>query len=729
MLYHSHRKRNEWCGEARNTTAAARSRLPLAHKVLEENSMRSILMLGSAALALAPAAAWASAPAPAESADASEAGSDGGSRSNGNGTTTASNSQIVVTATPFGHLIDDTPTISARVDASQIARAGGASIADALRDVPGISATGFASGASRPIIRGMDSNRVRMLEDGTSSSDVSDIGPDHGIPIDPLSARSIEVVRGAATLRYGSQAIGGVVNTINNRVPMTLPTQAFSAEGSTSYTTVNKGVETAALVDTKAGQLALHADGFWRTTDNYDTPLGTQANSWFNGWGGSVGGSYFLPGDKSHVGLAVTHYDARYGIPSDTTYIDMRQTKVMSRNSFALDSGLLKTFTLDGSYGDYQHSEKNPDGSINTTFKNKEWNARGELLLNALGAVRNTALGVEYQHRDFSAIGEDSSYLNPATSRNIAGYLFTEIQLADPLHVEASGRVENIRITGTPADGDFTVRTYTPVSGAIGVLYTPVQAVKLGLNFSSTGRAPALTELFARGAHDGPQTFETGDPNLKIERANSLEGSLRVRQGGFRFTGSVYYTWYKNYIYGDLTGRTCDDAGVCTSAPDGELRELFYRQRGARFRGLEAEMSQDLFKTEQGTFTAKVLGDYTRATLDADSATGSSNVPRIPPYRIGGGLAWAGKTIDAGIMFSHYGRQDKAGDFDTPTEGYNNLNVNLAFRPFKSHPGIELAIVGQNLTDDTQRLATALNKDLVVMPGRSVRFVLKAATF
>jgi iron complex outermembrane receptor protein len=237
---------------------------------------------------------------------------------------------------------------------------------------------------------------------------------------------------------------------------------------------VNKGAETAALVDGKAGQLALHADAFWRTTDNYDTPLGTQQNSWFNGWGGSVGGSYFLADGKSHVGLAVTHYDARYGIPSDTTYIDMRQTKVMSRNSFDLGTGLLKTLTLDGSYGDYQHQEKNPDGSVNTTFKNKEWNGRGELLLNAIGPVRNTALGVEYQPR-FLGDGEDSSYLNPATSQNIAGYLFTEIQLADPLHVEASGRVEHVRITGTPADNDFTVRNYTPVSGAIGRSTRPIR--------------------------------------------------------------------------------------------------------------------------------------------------------------------------------------------------------------------------------------------------------------
>lgn len=675
---------------------------------------------GSALLVLAlgslPVAARAADAGATDAGTSAEAGA-------GDSTTTSPAGPIVVTATPFGHGIDDTPTVSARVDSDQIARAGGASIADALRDVPGVSATGFATGASRPIIRGMDSARVRLLEDGTSSSDVSDIGPDHGVPIDPLAARSIEVVRGAATLRYGSQAIGGVVNTINNRVPMSLPTETISAEGNSSYTTVNKGVEVSGLVDGKAGNLALHADAFWRTTDNYDTPLGTQANSWFHGRGGALGGSYFLPDGQSHVGLAVTHYDAQYGIPSDTTYIDMRQTKVITRNAFALGSGLLKTLTFDGSYGDYQHQEKNPDGSVNTTFKNKEWNGRGELLLNALGPVRNTALGVEYQHRDFSAIGEDSSYLNPATSENIAGYLFTELQLTPRLHAEASGRVEHVRITGTPLDDDFTVRRFTPVSGAVGLLYSPTDTVKLGVNFSSTGRAPALTELFARGAHDGPQTFETGDPNLKIERANSLEGSLRVRTGGFRFTGSVYYTWYKNYIYGDLTGRTCDDDGTCTAAPDGELRELFYRQQGARFRGLEAELSQDLVKTEDGTFTAKVLGDYTRATLDS-----GSNVPRIPPYRIGGGLAWEGRKLDAGVQLSHFGRQDKAGDFDTTTPGYNSLDANIAWRPFRSHPGVQFSVVGQNLTDDTQRLATSLNKDLVVMPGRSVRFVVKVAT-
>lgn len=632
---------------------------------------------------------------------------------------------IIVTASPIAHDRDDTPSIVAKVDAAEILRQGGATISDALARVPGIAASGFATGASRPIIRGLDANRVRILENGTSVSDVSDIGPDHGIPVDPLAAQSIEVVRGAGTLRYGSQAIGGVVNVINNRVPTALSDHPLSAQVEGSYGSISDMWQGAGLLDASLGQFALHADGFVRDAGDYDTPLGRQQNSFFRGHGGSLGGSYFFGNDNaSHVGLAVTQYDAKYGIPSDDTFINMRQTKVMTKSSFALGDGLFKSLSLDGSYADYKHDEVNPDGTIATTFKNKEYNGRAELLMNRIGFIDNSALGVEYQHRDYSALGDDSSYLFPSTMESFAGYLFADTSLTDRLHLETSGRIEHETINGTPASNVFTQRDFTPLSGAIGALYTVSPAIKLGLTFSSTGRAPAMAELFARGGHDGPNTFETGDPTLRIERANSLEGSLRINSGAFHFEGSVYSSWFHNYIYGDLTGRTCDDDGVCATGGDGDLRELNYLQQNAHFRGLEGQASYDLVKTDRGTFKLDVLGDYTRATL-----SDGSNVPRIPPYRIGGGLNWSGKQLDAGFNLIYAGRQDKAGAFDTPTPSYVSLDGQIAVRPFADHPGIELAIVGQNLTNDVQRLATALNKDEVVMPGRRIMATLKLATF
>ncbi len=225
------------------------------------------------------------------------------------------------------------------------------------------------------------------------------------------------MVRGAATLRYGSQAIGGVVNAINERVPTELPDKPFSGELNGTYATNADVWQGAGLADVALGNFAFHADGFVRDTGDYSTPLGVQANSFFRGNGGSVGGSYFFGGGDSHVGASIQQYNAKYGIPSDTSYIDMRQTKVMTRNVLAIDSGVLKSLNLDGSYANYSHDEDDPDGTIVTTFRNKEYDAHGELLFNQLGFVENSALGVEYQHRDFSALGEDSGYLFPATSR------------------------------------------------------------------------------------------------------------------------------------------------------------------------------------------------------------------------------------------------------------------------------------------------------------------------
>jgi iron complex outermembrane receptor protein len=359
-----------------------------------------------------------------------------------------------------------------------------------------------------------------------------------------------------------------------------------------------------------------------------------------------------------------------------------------------------------------------------TTFRNKEVDGRAELLFGPISAVQNSAIGVEIQHREFQAIGEDATYLFPSTTDTQAGYLFTDTPIGRAFHLQVSGRVEHVHVQGTPASDVPTTRDFTPLSGSVGALYDVGKAVKLGLTFSSTGRAPLITELFARGGHDGPDTFETGDPNLRIERANSLEATLRVNTDRFRFEGSLYSSWFNNYVYGQLTGRTCDDDGVCANDNSGELRELFYRQQGAWFRGAEAEAHLALYKTPTSSFELRALADYTRATLDDDS-----NVPRIPPYRAGGGANYQSNKIDAGVLFIHAGRQDQYGLFDTPTPAYNQLTAQASVRPFKAYPGISLSVIGQNLTNDVQRNAAALNKDDVVLPGRNIRVVLRVATF
>jgi len=622
---------------------------------------------------------------------------------------------VVVTASPLAKKLDDSASITTQLDRSAILESTGGNLADALANVPGVSGSGFAAGASRPIIRGMDASRVKLVEDGLSSSDVSDIGPDHGVPLDPLSTQEIEVVRGAATLRYGSQAIGGVVNAINNRVPTTLPDKTIASEISGTYSSAANGIEGSALTDIAAGKFAIHADGFYREASNYDTPLGTQANSYFHGNGFSLGSTYFFD-DKNRTGLALVQYDANYGVPSDITNILMRQTKIMSRSSFDIGYGPLGALNIDGSFANYSHSEKNPDGSVADTFKNKEYDGHIEQLINAFGPISSAAVGVQVQNREFSALGAASSYLSPTVTNTVAGYIFADSALTDKLHLESSARLENIRISGTPASGLKTGRDFTPLSGAVGLLFDATSYLKLGFTASSAGRAPAQTELFAHGPHDGPQTLETGDPTLKTERANSLEGTARFRIDKFTADFSAWSSWFNNYIYGGFTGRTCDESGTCAADTAGDYRELFYHQQGAHFWGLEGKGTFTLYETDSGSLLGELQGDFVRATLND-----GSNVPRIPAMRLGWGLTWEGTSFDAGLQAMSTGRQTDTGAFDTPTPGYTELNAKLAWRPME---GYQLELVGHNLTDATERNAAAFNKDIVVAPGRDIRLVL-----
>ncbi len=628
---------------------------------------------------------------------------------------------IIVTASPITP-DDQLATIVESVDRAEILRSGGANLADALSNTPGVTGTGFASGASRPVIRGFDANRVRILENGVGSFDVSDVGPDHGVPIDPLSTQRIEVVRGAATLRYGSQAIGGVINAINNRVPTRLPEKPASVELSGLYGTNADTRQGSALFDGRIGQFAIHADGFDRDTGDYDIPGGTMGNSFFRGDGYSLGSSYFF--DKSRLGAAVIHYDSKYGIPGEDTYIDMKQTKELLRSSFALGTGVFNTLNIDGGHADYEHSEIDPaTGEAASTFKDDEWDLRAEGLTDAVGPFSAAALGAQVQNRDFSALGEGQDYLLPTTTKTAAVFVFTDAPLRSNLHLHSGARIENVKIDGTPASGLATSHTFTSVSGSVGLLLESSDTTHWGITFSSAARAPAQTELFARGPHDGPATFETGDPTLKEERANSLEGTVRLSQDNARFEGAVWGAKFDNYIYGNLTGRTCDENGNCVVGDSEELKELIYQQSGAKFCGAEAKATFVLFDSGSGSLQASALADYVRAKLE----NGGGNVPRIPPYHIGAGLTWGGDSVDAGFLVKYAGRQNDVAAAETPTAGFVSVEAHASWRPFASNPGVEFALVGLNLTDTIQRNAVALNKDEVILPGREIRLMVRAA--
>ncbi len=626
--------------------------------------------------------------------------------------------EVVVTASPIGDP-DHLATIAGSVDRDQLLRAGGNTLADALTNVPGVTSSGFAAGAGRPVIRGMDANRVRMLEDGIGSFDVSDVGPDHGVPIDPFSAERVEVVRGAATLRYGSQAIGGVVNAISNRVPLHLPEGTLGGEFVSNFGSGADSRDFAGQFNARPGALAFHADAYDRHSDDYDTPEGALANSWLRGRGGSVGGAWIDGDDR--VGLGVSRQESRYGIPGEESFIDMEQTKLSLRSAWALDAGPWKKLTVDGGWADYQHSEIEDDVAA-STFKDREWDARAEAVAGAAGPFSQSALGIQLQRRDFSALGEGQDYLAPTRTASRALFGFAESPLGEQLRLQFGARVEDVDIDGTPVSGIPTSRGFTPISASAGLVFDAAANWRLGLALSSAARAPAQTELFARGPHDGPLTYETGDPALRLERANSAEMTLRWRGGRVHADGSIWVTDFNNYIYGALTGRNCDDEGDCALGSEEELKELVYTQLGALFRGAEGHAEIELLQQGGNDLHLDLLADMVRATLDG----GAGNVPRIPPWRVGMGLTWQSTRLDASVFVRYSARQDKVAAAETSTGGFTNVDAQLAWRPWVQRPRIELALVGHNLTDSLQRNSVALNKDEVILPGRDIRLVIRA---
>jgi iron complex outermembrane receptor protein len=628
--------------------------------------------------------------------------------------------EVVVTASPIGDP-DRLATIAGSVNREQLLRAGGNTIADALAQLPGVASSGFAAGAGRPVIRGMDANRVRTLEDGIGSFDVSDVGPDHGVPLDPLVAERVEVVRGAATLRYGSQAIGGVVNAISNRVPVQLADATRAGEMAGSFGSVADSRDFSGQFNARTGEWAMHADGFSRHSGDYDTPLGVMSNSWLRGRGGALGGAWI--GEDVRLGLGAVHHESRYGIPGEDAHIDMKQDKFSVRSLFNLEAGPWRKLTVDAGGADYEHSERDEDGVALATFRDDEWEARAEVVAGSWGFLSETALGAQLQQRDFSALGEGENYLSPTRTRNRALFGFAESRLAPPLRLQFGARVENVEVVGTPASDLATSRSFTPVSGSVGLVLDAGEKWRTGLALSSAARAPAQTELFARGVHEATATWEIGLPAMRLERARSAELSLRWRSARVHADGAIWITDFRNYIHGELTGRTCSEEGDCVTGGGEELAELIYMQRDALFRGAEGHAEIELLQHAGGDLHLDLLADMVRARLDG----GAGPVPRLPPWRVGAGLRWQGARLDVSVSVMRSGAQTRVGAQESPTAGFTNVDVQMAWRPWTRHPHIELGLWGHNLTDTLQRNAVSLNKDVVVAPGRNIRLAFRMA--
>lgn len=599
----------------------------------------------------------------------------------------APTSTVVVTGNPLGR--DDAPQASTVLtgDALSLRRAG--TLGDTLAGLPGVAATGFGPQSSRPVIRGLDGDRIRLLDNGGASADASNLSFDHAVAINPLVVERIEVLRGPAALLYGGNATGGVVNTIDNRIPR------FALDGFNGRTELRLGGAAneragAAVFEGGANGFSWHGDFAARRSDDLRVPRFTPiaegeakpsttrvANSAGDSRAGAIGASW--ADDHGFVGVAADSYRNDYGVTvePDVT-IQMRRDQLQLAGERRDLSGPFSQVEFRLGQTRYRHAEVEGDGNVGTVFRSTgrdlRLQARHAVVQTALGALHG-AVGIQAEQLDFSALGEEAFV--PATRTRSAGvFALEELRFAGGASLSAGLRIERnrVRSDGDAADseearfGAPSERRFTPRSLSVSGSLPLAEGWSLNSSVGRTERAPAYYELYANGLHVATGTYERGDPNLAAERSRQLDLGLQWKQGHNLVRANVFATRFSNYIALDATGASIDQVG-----DDGETRavpEYAFRGVPARLHGLELEGRSRLIE-RPWTLDASASLDWVRGS---NSRTGEP-LPRLAPLRVTLGLDAAQGPWRGGAQVQRAAEQNRFSSGDTATPAYTLLNL------------------------------------------------------
>jgi iron complex outermembrane recepter protein len=591
------------------------------------------------------------------------------------------------------------------------------SLGETLAQQPGVVATFFGPGASRPVIRGLGGERVRMLVSGVDVGDVSDLSPDHAVTVNTLTTEKIDIVRGPATLLYGSSAIGGVVNALDSRIPTYLPDSAFTGTADFGYGSVSHERRGALSLGGHFGQLAWHADGSKLKADDYKIPgfgrvpveegepRGRVPNSAIDSDGASGGLSWV--GSGGYIGASYSGWNSFYGSPAEEeVQLDMKQRRLDVQGEITSPFAFLRGAKLRFGRNDYHHVELE-DGEVGTLFQDKVWEGRLEMRHQPLGSLSGT-FGVQASRRDLSATGEEA--LLPKTKTdNQAFFLFEELPVG-AVTLQFGGRYEHQK--NEAEEREVGERKFNNYSGSIGSLWTPTNDWSVGLSLSRTSRAPSAQDLFADGPHPATGTFEIGDPHLANEKSTGVDFSVKRLTG--RVTGgvSLFYNRFDGFIYERFTGET---------EGEDDLRVIVYTQQDARFWGGEGHVDIELVHQEPHHLALELGADYVRAEATANDQP----LPRIPPVRLSAGIRYAGEHWIGLVEVRRANAQNRVAPEETKTDGYTLLNADLGYRFFLGPVVADVLIRGRNLTDEEARNHVSFLKDIAPLPGRDVSIGLR----
>ena len=624
---------------------------------------------------------------------------------------------IRIKAHPLEQTSKDFAVADTVVDQKRLAQ-GAVTIGEALSGETGISSNQFGAGSSRPVIRGQDGPRIKILQNSSENIDVSTLSPDHAVTVDPALAKQVEVIRGPSTLLFGAGTVGGLVNVTDSKLPTALPEKGYEGNVGLRYNTgSDEKLATAGVTLGLGDQVALRVEGLKREANDYIAPDYVHEgekerrvdNTFAKGQTVNVGLSWIY--DRGFTGISYSNRQDQYGLPGHSheyerchlhglslhcgehdhdedehddhdhdhaheagPWIDLKSERYDVRTELDEPFAGFKKLRAQASYTDYQHDEIEED-TIATHFKNKGYDGRLELVHNPLGAWEGV-IGTQYGQQKLELTGEEA-FLAPNTTKKWSVFALEHAQLND-VHVELAARVDQQKIDiDDSSKKDFDGSAFS-VSGAANWEFAP--NYKLSLVTSHQERLPLAQELYADGGHFATNTYELGNDQLSKEKSNNVELGFHYDDNTFDYHVHVYHNWFDDYIYAQTLDRYKD------------FRLVQYAQDKAKFYGAEAEAGYQI----SPIYKLSVFGDYVRGKIDND------NAPRVPAGRLGTKLNadfddhWSGSA-----EYYHVFQQDKIAAYETDSQSYNMLNLGVAYSGnYSNVSDYRVFLNANNLLDD-----------------------------
>ena len=630
---------------------------------------------------------------------------------------------VVVKGTAIGGEVTAvTPTLI--LSSADLDRLSQSNIGDLLADLPGVVSSYFGPNAGRPVIRGLDGDRLKITQNGVNSLDASSSSPDHAVSVDPLAIREAQVLRGPAALLYSTSILGGVINLVDARIPDQRLAQRQSVTGRLGSVDGLRSV--GVLAEGSAGSFSYHVDGFDKSTDDLRTPVGRIADTSADNRGAGVGFSYLT--SNGYIGLSYSGLDSHYGVAEQDIMIGLEQRRWDLAGKAEVAGSVVRSLAYRVGVADYAHTEFE-GGAAASTFSNEGWDGRLDVELVKIGSVEGV-VGLQASRFDFGVVGDEAFLPDTRNSAMATFGSFVQTLAADQrlrygfriehAQVDASAWTHDGVTTNPPADS----ASFTPASFAFAWAKDLNPSWTSTINLTRTERAPNFQELYADGPHVATDVYEVGNRDLGKEQGFGLELELAKVRGAVSGSFSVYYNRFSSFIALQRNGFGPNIGGGGPDYSSGgadELARYDFVSVPADFFGSEVKVNVQFIDTPVSKFGLEWYGDFVRAS-NSDT---SEALPRISPGRIGVALhglesGWTWR-LDATY---HLAQNDTAPD-ETRTAGFTMVGASLT-RPFTFDKlSGQFTLRAINLLDQEARNASSFIKGALPMPGRGVEAGLR----